>query len=77
MKKNVFLAALVVLSAAVVFIKAESKETPNTLLLENIEALASDDEWVAGGCLGVGDLSCPRTEYKVEFIDYVTYSLSE
>lgn len=45
------------------------KEKKSSLLLYNIEALASDDEHAdVGRCVGTGSLDCPVLHIKVKYI---------
>ena len=66
MKKLLFFFILVV---AVISVKYSLKEPRvNTLLLDNVEALAA--------CLGSGSVDCPISKVKVKYV-FSGYSLEE
>lgn len=75
MKKLLFLFVLIV---TVLSVKYSLKEPRvNTLLLDNVEALAADDEYKEPyTCWGSGSVVCPATGVKVEVI-YSGYSLEK
>lgn len=75
MKKLLFLFILI---AAVFSVKyAIKKPQARSLLLDNIEALAADDEIKKPYiCIGFGSVVCPATKDKVEYI-FSGYSLEE
>ncbi|WP_349901986.1 NVEALA domain-containing protein [Bacteroides caccae] len=81
MKKGIFMALLFTVIVALYSLylangKCVYKSNISSLLLENIEALAadedgSDDGEVVGGkirCIDVGSLDCPLTHEKVKYI---------
>lgn len=81
MRKGVFVALPLTVIVAVYSLYLANDKRMNTpksssLLLENIEALAAnedgtDDGEVVGGktyCVGVGSVDCPRTHDKVKYV---------
>lgn len=81
MRKGIFVALPLTVIAAVYSLYLVNDKCMNTpksssLLLENIEALAAnedgaDDGEVEGGityCVGVGSLDCPLTHDKVKYV---------
>lgn len=62
----------IVVIAAIMVIKSNvftKKEAINSLALENIEALAAGEDSNKNYCLGVGDITCPRTGEKVLIVN--------
>ncbi|WP_308553951.1 NVEALA domain-containing protein [uncultured Mediterranea sp.] len=55
--------------------KDDSKNT-DSILLENVEALASDESGGPHHCLGIGCVDCPINHTKVEVV-YSGWSLLE
>ena len=74
MKKLLFLFILVV---AVMSVKYSLKEPRvNTLLLDNVEALAAYEQDMPHTCLGSGSVDCPISKVKVKYV-FSGYSLEE
>lgn len=66
MKKLLFFSILMM---AVLSVNYSLKEPRvNTLLLDNIEALAADEHDVPINCFGSGSVDCPATKVKVEYV---------
>ncbi|MCY6366912.1 NVEALA domain-containing protein [Bacteroides ovatus] len=66
MKKLLFFSILIM---AVLSVNYSLKEPRvNTLLLDNIEALAADEQDVPTNCWGSGSVDCPVTKVKVEYV---------
>lgn len=66
MKKLLFFSILMM---AVLSVNYSLKEPRvNTLLLDNIEALAADEQDVPTNCWGSGSVDCPVTKVKVEYV---------
>ncbi|WP_316242835.1 NVEALA domain-containing protein [Bacteroides bouchesdurhonensis] len=59
---------------AILTTKKLHKEKMSPLLLNNIEAIASDEGSSITRCNGVGSIDCPINNYKVEYV-YGGYSL--
>ena len=58
-----------ILMMAVLSVNYSLKEPRvNTLLLDNIEALAADEQDVPTNCWGSGSVDCPVTKVKVEYV---------
>lgn len=70
MKKKVLFISLFLLAViAVSFQSYSEKNKLGDLILENIDALASDSEWGDNvECWGTGSVDCPITHVKVEFV---------
>lgn len=70
MKKLVVI--LFICLAAVVTIQYYSshKNTVNSLLIDNIEALAADEYTRPTQCYGSGSVDCPVTHTKVKLVGY-------
>ena len=51
-----------------------SKEAMSDLMMENVEALAWDENNMSGGCDGLGSVVCPWTGQEVEYV-YIYNSL--
>lgn len=68
MKKKVLLigtmAVAMVMSYEVI---SQNNEKTDSLLLENIEALASGEWDSTVHCIGIGSVDCPTTHTKVEY----------
>lgn len=74
MKKQLFFSILIV---AVLFVKYSLKESQvNSLLLDNIEALADDEHDTPTNCVGSASVDCPVTKVKVKYV-FSGYSLEE
>lgn len=71
--KNKYLKGIFILIVAALLIgKArQMQEAPTQLLLDNIEALASDENYAQQSCLGSGTTTCPLTGTKTKYV--VTY----
>ena len=66
LKKLLFFSILIM---AVLSVNYSLKEPRvNTLLLDNIEALAADEQDVPTNCWGSGSVDCPVTKVKVEYV---------
>ena len=72
MKKMIILLFLCVVT--VVITKKIHQDKVDPLLLNNIEAIASEESGVPTKCYGSGDLDCPVSHDKVKHI-YGGYSL--
>lgn len=81
MRKGIFVAlplTVIVAVYSLYLVNGKCMNTPksSSLLLENIEALAADEDGtddgeVVGGktyCVGVGSVDCPRTHDKVKYV---------
>lgn len=76
MKKKVLLATLfLVMALLVTFHSYSAKSNLEDLVLENVEALATN-EYGSGLCLGSGSVDCPMGHVKVEYV-YSGYSLED
>lgn len=76
MKKKILLFSLLLVAAFASFQFSNKHENLNDLMLENIEALASD-EWEGRiNCIGTGTVDCPINHMKVYFLAG-PYSLEE
>ena len=74
MKKLLFFSILIM---AVLSVNYSLKEPRvNTLLLDNIEALADDEHDTPTNCVGSGSVDCPVTKVKVKYV-FSGYSLEE
>lgn len=70
MKRLTILMAVVIVAGVMILSNTKQREMSNTLVLENREALAADDEWNDEKCFGVGSLTC-FSDRKVEYIMYL------
>ena len=73
MKKGIFTALLFTVIVALYSLylangKCVYKSNISSLLLENIEALAADEDGSDDGEIDVGSLDCPLTHEKVKYI---------
>ena len=70
MKKKILFTVL--FSAAVVasFQLGAEHEKLDSLMLENIEALASGEEAELINCIGIGSVDCPIDHVKVYLVQY-------
>lgn len=77
MKKKILFVVLVLVVAVASFQWGIKHEKMDTLMLENIEALASiEQESGYVGCYGKGSVDCPNSTIKVYFVKKSTgYSL--
>ncbi len=71
-KIKILLAIISVIAIVVVFHKEQKIPVCQSLLLQNIEAIAWE-EIGTGYCVGTGDVDCPLAGIKVDY--YVNYSL--
>lgn len=68
MKKKILFFSLLLVAAFASFQFSNKHENLNDLMLENIEALASD-EWEGRiSCIGTGTVDCPVNHVKVYFV---------
>lgn len=68
MKKKILFFSLLLVAAFASFQFSNKHENLNDLMLENIEALASD-EWEGRiNCIGTGTVDCPINHVKVYFV---------
>lgn len=71
MKRNVLTGLIVICVCGGVFLSLKNQRKPekvNGLLLENIEALAADEESDDILCVGSGCVLCPTTNVKVKYV---------
>lgn len=66
-KKTLFISLFAIVMVALSFQFNSDKRNLESLMLENIEALASD-EWISPRCFGSGSVDCPVTHVKVDFV---------
>ena len=77
MKKKVLLISLFLVATVVASFQFSSeKENLQSLMLENIDALASDEWGGTPSCIGSGSVDCPNSSVKVWAI-IGPYSLEE
>lgn len=77
MKKKVLLISLFLVATVVTSFQFSSeKEELQSLMLENIDALASGEGGTAIHCVGSGSVDCPITHVKVYAV-LSAYSLEE
>ncbi len=77
MKKKVLLISLFLAATVVTFFQLDSgKDELQSLMLENIDALASDEWGGAIRCVGTGSVDCPEDHVKVYAVTG-HYSLEE
>lgn len=67
-KKILFAGLFLVTITTVTFYSHSRKKDLGSLMLENIEALASGESGTTTYCLGTGSVDCPITHVKVEFV---------
>lgn len=68
MKRTIILLLLCIVAATTFHaVKSASQKKTSTLVLENVEALASG-ELSGGGCAGVGCTYCPTNGEKVKYV---------
>ena len=48
----------------------------NTLMLENVEALAGNENFLDNDCFGVGSLICPSTGRKVYICKWISFKIN-
>lgn len=70
MEKKVLFIGLFLIAVVAVSVQSYSEKNKlGDLILENIDALASDDEWGENvECWGSGSVDCPITHVKVKFV---------
>lgn len=68
MKKKILFIALFLVAAVVTFQIGAKRENRDYLMLENIEALASDEWTPSPKCFGSGSVDCPANHVKVYFV---------
>lgn len=68
MKKKSLFAALILVAAIASFQWSAKRKNLDSLMLENIEALAEGEENVDVACFDIGSVDCPYTNIKVYFI---------
>ena len=73
-KSKFILVSMVVVISIVGYCKIHQSENLSTLLLENVEALADDEEMTYIECYGSGSVDCPINHIKVKEV-YAPYSL--
>lgn len=74
MKKEILLVALFSV-VAVASLRLDSKrENSDSLTLENIEALATDELKQNTKCFGSGSVDCPKDQVKVYFVSIGKYA---
>lgn len=66
MKKLLFFSVLVVAAVSVKYSLNEPRV--NTLLLDNVEALAAYEQDMPHTCFGSGSVDCPISEVKVKYV---------
>lgn len=68
MKKKLCL-FIALLALAIVICRYRTQgQAMNELLLENVEALAADENEKPTRCLGIGCVDCPQYHIKVEWV---------
>lgn len=65
--KAVIVVALLVVAGVFLYSSSE-KEQPNSIVLENIEALANNENDDPIICIGYGTVRCPINGVEVEYI---------
>lgn len=76
MKKKILFFSLLLVASFASFQFSNKHENLNDLMLENIEALASDEWSTTLVCFGSGTVDCPLSHVKVYFVTE-PYSLEE
>ncbi len=76
MKKKILFFSLLLVASFASFQFSNKHENLNDLMLENIEALASDEWSTTPVCFGSGTVDCPLSHVKVYFVTE-PYSLEE
>ena len=68
MKKKALLIGTMAIAMVMSYeVISQNNEKADSLLLENIEALASGEWDNYGHCFGIGSVDCPMTHTKVEY----------
>ena len=73
MKKKILFIALFLAAVAASFQWSVEHENLDSLMLENIEALASGEGHVSIDCLGSGSVDCPISHVKVYLVSESGY----
>lgn len=69
MKKVCLLVGVVLAATAIVMKTSRPTNMVDSLLMENIEALAEDEHvWVNPSCYGDGNVTCPINKVKVAYV---------
>lgn len=77
MKRKTVLCAAIAALVAAAFLQANaSKETLDSLMMQNVEALADNENGSSVFCQGYGSVHCPTTNHYVKVI-YSGFSLDE
>lgn len=77
MKKSVIFLFLCIVAVGAIKNRSFHQNKVGSLLLYNVEALASDDEYMRPvQCVGIGSLDCPFSHEKVKNY-FIGYSLGE
>ncbi|WP_418697106.1 NVEALA domain-containing protein [Bacteroides sp.] len=75
-KKVLFIGLFLIVTIAVSFQFSAKRNNLESLMLENIDALASGEWETTPRCTGSGSVDCPATHVKVYFVTGV-YSLED
>lgn len=67
-KIKIAVISLCAIGVAALFFNRESGKSVDELLLENVEALASEEVGEPTLCLGVGEVDCPIAQTKVKYV---------
>lgn len=67
-KIKIAVTSLCAIGVATLFFNRESGKSVDELLLENVEALASEEVGGPVDCLGIGEVDCPRAHEKVKYV---------
>ena len=68
--------AMILVVVALGYSKSRQPENLDTLLLDNVEALAAYEQDMPHTCLGSGSVDCPISKVKVKYV-FSGYSLEE
>lgn len=68
MKKKILFVALFLVATVASFQMGTKHERWDSLMLENIEALASGEGGMEYRCVGTGSVDCPYNHVKVYFV---------
>jgi len=68
MKKKVLFIGLALAAITAAFQSDSQKKNLESLMLENVEALASGEWGAEAHCYGSGSVDCPVTHVKVYFV---------
>lgn len=76
MKKKSLFVALILVAAIASFQWSAKRKNLDSLMLENVEALAEGEEDVVIDCFDIGSVDCPYTNVKVYYVrKYENYAL--